>query len=454
MKTYEINFDGLVGSTHNYSGMSFGNIASEVNKGDVSRPREAALQGLSKMRFLHDLGLKQAVLPPLPRPHLAAMHRLGFRNISQVPAELLPQFYSASSMWVANAATISPSRDTSDGKVHITPANLTTHFHRSIEVEQTAQVLRAIFADPRYFVHHDPLPAHPRFGDEGAANYMRLATSHDAPGLEILVYGERTKTYPARQTQEASAAIFRLHGVKHSLLLQQNPDAIDLGVFHNDVIAVANANTLLYHEQAFADAEAISKIEKKYTSMLTERGSVRSGGGLGVRSPFKKLCVKSSEVTVEEAVKSYLFNSQLVTLPDGSMAIIAPQESEDNPRVRSVLQRFQQAADNPVSQIHFLNLRESMKNGGGPACLRLRVVLTEAELAAIHPGILFTPALHEQLTAWVKKHYRETLSPADLADPQLAEESLAAQQELLSILHLEHVQNGQEQQIDIGGGQV
>jgi succinylarginine dihydrolase len=420
MTAYELNFDGLVGSTHNYSGLSFGNVASEVNKGDVSHPRAAALQGLGKMKFLHDLGLKQAVLPPLPRPHLPVLHQLGFNNIADVPRELLPSVYSASNMWVANAATISPSADTADGKVHFTPANLVTHLHRSIEAPQTAAVLKAIFKDERYFVHHDPLPMHTRFGDEGAANFMRFCFNHGSEGLEVLVYGEKTKIYPARQTKEASAAVFRLHHVKRSMLLQQNPAAIDAGVFHNDVIAVANANALLYHEEAFVNTEAaVDEIEKNFGAKIY------------------RLCVKSSDVTVEEAVKSYLFNSQLLNLPDGTMAIIAPQESEDNPRVRATLQRFQQADDNPVSQIHFLNLRESMKNGGGPACLRLRVALKEKELAAVHQGVIFTDALYAKLTAWVNKHYREDLAPADLADPSLMQESFAAQHALLAILELE-----------------
>jgi succinylarginine dihydrolase len=421
-KSYEVNFDGLVGPTHNYSGLSFGNVASEVNKGDVSRPREAALQGLRKMRFLHDLGLKQAVLPPLPRPFLPLMRQLGYRSLAEVSPELLPSLYSASSMWVANAATISPSSDTVDGKVHITTANLVTHLHRSLEAPYTARVLSKIFADSKHFIHHAPLPMHPRFGDEGAANYMRFAAAHGAEGLEVLVYGQKTNVYPARQTKEASSAIFRLHGVKKSLLIEQNPAAIDAGVFHNDVIAVANENALLYHEEAFVNTEtALYEIESHFGQKIT------------------RLCVKSSEVTVEEAVKSYLFNSQLLTLPDGSMAVIAPTESEDNPRVRAALMRFQQAEDNPVSAIHFLNLRESMKNGGGPACLRLRVVLNEDELAAMHQGVIFTPALQEKLEAWVNKHYRETLAPSELADLKLAQESLAAQRELLTILDMEGI---------------
>lgn len=420
--TIEINFDGLVGPTHNYSGLSFGNVASEVNKGDVSRPREAALQGLRKMRFLHDRGLKQGVLPPLPRPFLPLLSQLGLHSLKEVPPALLPVIYSASSMWVANAATVSPSADTQDGKVHFTPANLVTHLHRSLEAPLTARVLKRIFADERYFIHHTPLPMHPRFGDEGAANYMRLAPHHGTKGLEVLVYGRKTQIYPARQTEEASAAVFRLHGVRQSLLLEQNAAAIDAGVFHNDVIAVANENVLLYHEDAFQEGEAALE-------------TLEAAAGF----PLIRLCVKQHEVTVEEAVKSYLFNSQLVSLPEGGMAIIAPAESEENPRVRAVLQRFQQAEDNPVAEIHFMNLRESMKNGGGPACLRLRVLLTEEELAAVHPGVIFTPELHQKLEKWVMRHYRETLSPFDLADTSLVQESFTAQLELLEILGLQRV---------------
>lgn len=427
MPACEVNFDGLVGPTHNYAGLSFGNIASEANRGDVSRPKQAALQGLAKMKFLHDLGLKQAVLPPLCRPYLPLLTQLGFSGsprdmlaqCAHDAPQLLPQIYSASSMWTANAATVSPSADTADGKVHFTAANLVTYLHRSLESTDTASLLKAIFSHKKYFVHHDPLPAQPAFGDEGAANFMRFAGSHGQPGLEVLVYGEKTRKYPSRQTQLASQSLFRRHSVARAQVIAQDPDVIDQGVFHNDVIAVANENVLLYHEAAFSGGEkTVSQIERKFGQALC------------------RVRIDSGDVSVRDAVSSYLFNSQLVTLPDGTMALIAPQESQDNIRVRTVIQHIMRDRDNPISQVHFLNLRESMKNGGGPACLRLRVVLTEKELAAMHLGVLFTDALHAELAAWVKKHYREALAPADLADPQLMEESFAAQRELLELLQL------------------
>ena len=427
MTTIEINFDGLVGPTHNYAGLSFGNIASESNLGDVSRPKAAALQGLTKMKFVASLGLTQGLLPPLKRPYLKLPRQLGFtgsdeevlRDVIKTMPELLPQIYSASNMWVANAATVSPSADCADGKVNFTTANLVTHLHRAIEAKETETNLRKIFSDESHFHHQAPLPAYARFGDEGAANMMRFTRQHGEAGLEVLVYGEGTQRFPTRQTQAASETILRRHGVQNALVVQQSSQAIDEGVFHNDVIAVANENLLLYHEHAFEKGEsAVDEMEAAFGQ------------------PIIRLKVLESEVSVKQAVKSYLFNSQLLTQPDGSMAMIVPKESEENTAVKTTLERFVQANDNPLQAVHYLNLRESMKNGGGPACLRLRVVLTEAEHAAMHQAVLFSDALHERLGNWVETHYRGTLSPDDLADPTLMEESFRAHAELMRILEL------------------
>lgn len=63
MAGYEVNFDGLVGLTHHYAGLSFGNEASTRHQNTLSNPRLAAKQGLLKMKALADLGYKQGVLP-------------------------------------------------------------------------------------------------------------------------------------------------------------------------------------------------------------------------------------------------------------------------------------------------------------------------------------------------------------------------------------------------------
>lgn len=438
MSVFEVNCDGLVGPTHNYSGLAFGNVASASNAGGASNPKAAALQGLAKMKFLASLGLKQIVLPPQERPAMAALRAIGFsgtdaqliEHAAKDAPNLLAHAYSASAMWTANAATIAPSADTPDNRVHFTPANLISSFHRSLEAEQTARTLRMIFKDARYFTHHAPLPATPAFSDEGAANHTRLCEAHGAPGLHLFVYGRdeanrdaAPQHFPARQTLQASQAVARLHGLSDAqcVFARQHPAAIDAGVFHNDVIAVGNGNVLFCHEQAFAERETVfSELRAKWKSA----------------AELHIVEVKTAEVSLEETVKSYLFNSQLINLPSGGMALLCPVESEENKAVRTAIDRVTAANDNPIQQVHFLNLRESMKNGGGPACLRLRVVVREAQWHAVHAGVKFSDGLYAQLTQWVEAHYRDRLLPADLADPALLDESRYALEALTNILDL------------------
>ena len=437
MTAREFNFDGLVGPTHNYSGLSLGNVASQANEGNVSNPKQAAKQGLRKMKALHDLGLSQAVLPPQERPSISLLKQCGFsgteQQIIEKAARQTPDLFqaacSASSMWTANAATVSPSIDTLDGKIHLTPANLINKLHRSIEDKTTGEILNAIFTDSEKFTIHDPLPHHDCLGDEGAANHTRLCSSHGSPGLELFVYGQqffdknapKPARFPARQTLEASEAIIRSHQLKNgsSLLAQQNPDVIDQGVFHNDVIAVGNENVLFYHQQAFLNE---SELKQHVNNFFTD-------------NDFHFIRVNDNQVSVEQAIKSYLFNSQLVTLPDQSMALVLPQECEENPAVWNYLQQVKQA-NNPIKQLIVKDLRQSMSNGGGPACLRLRVVLTETQAGTINQSVIMSDLLFQQLDQWVDKHYRDRLDYASLADPQLLTESRTALDQLTSILKL------------------
>ncbi len=445
MSATEINFDGLVGPTHNYAGLSLGNIASMAHRGTCSNPRAAALEGLAKMKFLADLGLPQAVLPPHERPCLATLRALGFtgrddaailRAAARQSPALLAACSSASAMWVANAATVTPSSDTTDGRVHFTPANLVSKFHRSIEPPQTARTLRAIFRDPARFVIHYPVPGGAVLGDEGAANHTRLASSHAARGLHLFVYGHRglagasagrtPRRFASRQARETSEAVARGNAIraKQVFFAQQHPAAIDAGVFHNDVISVGNENVLLYHERAFVNTPAVI------------RGLRLLYAALPHGSELIALAVPARRVPLADAVSSYLFNSQLVTVRRGEMALLAPVECRETPRVRRFLEDLVAHGSSPMRRVHYLDLRQSMRNGGGPACLRLRVVLTPPELAALTPRVLLTDATYATLTAWVKKHYREKLTAADLADPQLLEESRHALDALTALLGL------------------
>ena len=431
----DTNFDGLPGPTHNYSGLAHGNLAAERNALQVANPREAALQGLAKMRALAARGYAQGVLPPQERPDVHALRALGFDgsdhevivHAGRDAPELLAACCSAAPMWAANAATVSASADCADGRVHFTPANLATYFHRSIEAPTTTRVLRAIFADDAHFRVHDPLPAAPQFGDEGAANHMRFAANVGTAGVEWFVYGRRgfgsgvaPSRFPARQTREASEAIARRHllDASRTLFTQQRPDAIDAGVFHNDVIAVGEGTFLFCHERAFVDQPAA----------LDELAEA-------VGPEFVALVVRDDELPLADAVATYLFNSQLLPRDDARYLLVAPAECRAHPATAQLLDRLV-ASGSPIAEVLTFDLRQSMRNGGGPACLRLRVPLTTTERAAIRGNVILDGALDAGLDAWIRRHYRDRVAPTDLRDPSLLDETRRALDELTQLLRL------------------
>lgn len=428
----EFNFDGLVGPTHNYAGLSPGNVASLSSRDQVSNPKAAALQGLAKMRFVRELGVGQGVLMPQSRPSLKFLREVGFRGsdeevlsrAAQRDPQLLRLAASASSMWAANAATVAPSRDTLDRRVHFVPANLAYMTHRSLEAASTHRQLSTIFSDPKHFAVHSPLPAIPAFCDEGAANHTRL--HNDKQALHLLAWGygrdpkaRKSQTFPARQTEFASQALGRLLNLapEHTLYPQQHPEGIEAGAFHTDVLAVGNATVLLLHPLAFCDSEAwIKKIRTAIPEVEIHLADPKA-------------------LPVQDAVASYPFNSQLVTLPDQSMAIVAPLQARENPHARRYLESALEASPT-ISALHFIDVTQSMNNGGGPACLRLRVFLEDEEQKALSGRVLFDPSLDADLQQWVQQHYRDRLRPEELRDPQLWREQMQALDELCSLLRL------------------
>ncbi|EPC4043493.1 N-succinylarginine dihydrolase [Enterobacter mori] len=433
MKAREVNFDGLVGLTHHYAGLSFGNEASTKHRFQISNPKLAAKQGLLKMKALADAGFPQAVIPPQERPNVAVLRQLGFSGTDEQVVEkagtqtphLLSAASSASSMWVANAATVAPSADTLDGKVHLTVANLNNKFHRATEAETTERVLRAIFQNDARFEVHQALPQVAMFGDEGAANHNRLGGDYGDPAVQLFIYGREEgghnapTRYPARQTLAASQAVARLNQVNPSqaIFAQQNPQVIDQGVFHNDVIAVSNRQVLFCHEQAFAHQERL---------LATLHEHVPG---------FTPIQVPTQAVSVQDAVETYLFNSQLLSRDDGSMMLVLPQESRNHQGVWRYLSELVKA-DNPINELRVFDLRESMANGGGPACLRLRVVLTQDEMQAVNPAVMMNDTLFARLNDWVDRYYRDRLTQADLVDPLLLREGREALDALSTILQL------------------
>lgn len=440
----EVNFDGLVGPSHNFAGLSYGNIASVTHQHQPSNPKKAALQGLEKMYRLYQLGIPQAVLPPHERPNIQILRQLGFKGthaeIIQKAFKDAPEIFisccSAAAMWTANAAVATPSSDSADKRLHITPANLTSKFHRSIEAPFTHHLFKTIFDNDHFFSVHSPLPSSPYFSDEGAANHTRFCSDYSNPGLHLFVFGRygfqpnnlAPLRFPARQTQEAFGAICRMHQINenHIIFAQQNPQAIDAGVFHNDVIAVGNKNLFLYHENAYVNTPAVIELiqEKMAHHFSTSMQFIK---------------VTEEEISLEETVKSYLFNSLLISTPEEKQVLVCPIECEETPAVSNFLRHLVDSNFSPVKETLFFDLRESMQNGGGPACLRLRVVMNPQEIEAVKGNVFMNDDLYLQLKNWIEKHYREKLTLHDLGDPQLHEEVCVALDELSSILQLGNI---------------
>ena len=411
----EINFDGIVGPSHNYAGLSLGNLAATSHAGDTSHPRAAALQGIAKMRSNMALGLTQGFLLPLPRPNHDVLRRLAVDETAD--RALLAAAWSASSMWTANAATVSPAPDTADGRCHLTPANLVTMLHRGQEWRDTKAQLDIAFGNPEHFKVHEAVPD--SFGDEGAANHMRFCERHDAPGVEVFVYGKAGGRFPARQHEQASRAVARLHGLapERAVFIEQNPAAIEAGAFHNDVVSVANGRVLFTHEQAFAD---------------------RQGAYDAIRAAFPALEiveVPADAVSLEEAIATYLFNAQLLTLPDDTMALVVPTECQESAAVWSWLESML-AGNGPIRQVIPVDVKQSMANGGGPACLRLRVV---ADPATIDARFLLDESKATLIERTVEKHWPETIATEQLGSPDLETRVVSARSALLEALDLQEL---------------
>jgi len=412
MSVTEINFDGIVGPSHNYAGLSLGNIASASHKGDPSFPRAAALQGVQKMRGnLARLGV-QGFLLPLPRPNLALTQALALDN--SAPPQLHAAPWSASSMWTANAATTSPAPDTADGKCHLTPANLVTMLHRAQEWPDTKRMLEVAFGSSDHFTVHDIVPM--TFGDEGAANHMRFSEGHQAAGVEVFVYGRPGGKFPARQHEQASRLVARSHGLDPAkcVFIEQNPAAIEAGAFHNDVVSVANERVLFTHAEAFADQQ---------------------GAYDAIRTAFPALEVvevPGDAVSLAEAIRTYLFNAQLISLPDGSMALIVPEECRESPSVWAYCEQLM-ASNGPIREVIPVDVRQSMANGGGPACLRLRVV---CDPATVDPRFLLDEGKADLLDSVIGKTWPQQIDPADLGSDTLAKSVSDARYALLDALGL------------------
>ena len=297
----------------------------------------------------------------------------------------------------------------------VDPANLVTMPHRAQEWQDTQAQLAIAFGDEEHFTIHDAVL--PAFGDEGAANHMRFCEGHGAPGVEAFVWGRQGGKFPARQHEQASRAIARLHGLDPDkcVFIEQNPEAIEAGAFHNDVVSVANERVLFTHERAFAD---------------------QKGAYEAIRAAFPALEVvevPESAVSLEEAIRTYLFNAQLLTLPSGEMALVVPSECQESASVWAYCESML-AGNGPIRKVIPVDVRQSMANGGGPACLRLRVV---ADPATVDPRFMLDDAKADRIEAVIAEMWPETIDPADIGTEKLAHRVIEAREALLTVLSLD-----------------
>ncbi len=184
------------------------------------------------------------------------------------------------------------------------------------------------------------------------------------------------------------------------------------------MIAVGSGSLLLCHEQAYVD-----------------QAHVLDALAQSIGDSFEAIVVPDAALTVDDAVSTYLFNSQLLPRADGRFMLVAPADIRDNPRVSAYVDALI-ASGGPIAEVLTFDLRQSMRNGGGPACIRLRVPLTAEERAAVSARVFVDDALADELEAWIRRNYRDRLSPADLADPSLLDESRRALDELTRMLRL------------------
>lgn len=421
----EVNIDAIVGPTHHFGGLGVGNVASHAHQDQASSPRKAALQGLEKARLLASLGVPQFLWLPPRRPRLDLLEGLGFTG---EPAEMLRQAveqapravsaaYSSAFMWAANSATVAPSSDASDGRTHFTPANLVSSWHRSSEASERAQDLKSMFPGHGFAIHQ-PLPAITPLRDEGAANHMRLCNRSRDTGFHLFVYGadESATQQPAffpRHTRAASEAIARKHRLDASscYFLPQHAEAISAGVFHNDVIATSHLSLLIHHELAF-DPQAGSEIGRLEADFKRRTGE-----------SLIRLEVSQSDLPLQDAVSSYFFNSQIVSTADSArMTLVCPEQCRVIESASHLITRLLEDRDCPIDSVRFVALAESMANGGGPACLRLRVLLDESQVSQVPNHFCATDARLDELSSFIETHYPEVVTAEDLSNAEFARE--------------------------------
>ena len=91
------------------------------------------------------------------------------------------------------------------------------------------------------------------------------------------------------------------------------------------------------------------------------------------------------------------------------------------------------ATNGPIRRLVPVDVRQSMANGGGPACLRLRVVCDPAD---VDPRFLVDDEKLTEIASVIEQYWPVSIHPDELADPALWERIETARAALLSSLDL------------------
>ena len=260
-----------------------------------------------------------------------------------------------------------------------------------------------------------------------------MSAQHLKPGFQIFVFGSTAfdahHDIIARQAEEISQAVSTQHQLDPDrvLFLKQNEQAINSGSFHNDIVSLANEEVFIFHQEAFADRVELERV------LHHMKDHVKG---------FHPIEILSEDISLDDLVSSYLLNSQLITVKNNEMMMLLPEEVQNHPNCMRWLDEIKSSS--PVKHIEFVDIRQSMMNGGGPACLRFKTVVNNDEFDKINKKFLLSPKKLMDLRALVSKHYRDQLNPEDLLDIKLMQESYTFLDELTQLLDLGAIYNFQK----------
>ena len=368
----QVFIDTIPGPTNHFGGHAVGNIASMNSKNNILNPQKAALEWLEKVKKVAMIGGNQFVLPPQRRP------------LTHKKKTLTQSDISSSFIWMANAGLFIPRIDTQLENNQFIPANMKQSEHRNIEHPFHQYWLKKILKYSKCNFHKIL-----DINDEGSANSIRLWHKKNQCGVNIFVYGKPNARYPIRQSKSSCEKIINITKPRHYILLEQTKEAIDAGVFHNDVIAFGFKNTIICHEKAFSNQkQELKKLKKIFTNSLN--------------APLNIVEIANNSLSLNAAVKTYLFNSQVIEI-NNKFELICPIEVKENPNSYKITEKW--VTNGLFNKVHFVNIKSSLKNGGGPACLRLCLYLNDNEVKKIPTKFKLDKTKYKKISKIILEHY-------------------------------------------------